>query len=707
MGPPRGSMTPPPGNGRPRGEPARPPPSASSRAGPPPGVGQPRSGPTRPPPADDRAPPRPETDVPHNEIVRPIPDKELEELDALEDLAASETAELDPELEKAVGFTHFDTPASHDNLVTILTTREDLHLLASQTLVRVKSHEDKRSYLGLVVRGPFAEPDAVSTNSTIAIGVVVQGKKLTYTFDYHGRAEIEILGEESDGKLIPPGRRPRPKSPVFLLDDAESEHVLGMAGDMCLGMVVGYEYMEARFHPMDKAILPRHTGIIGTTGGGKSTTVATLIHRAQEAGISTIVFDVEGEYTHVDKPTDDPSMLEALKRRKQKPQGVKELHIHHLIGRDSRNPHHENLHPFALNFSSLSPYAIAEILDLSDAQRERFHKAYDVTKLLLEDFNIFPTTPEERRQVLELDELSTGFPRMTIQHLIDVVSAYIYSLSDEGKTETKSRSKSTSRKQADLLESAEGAEGATEGANPEPPLASTLTLYSEFRSNPGRVIGRVMAHGSRNEISWKTLAGKLHYLRRLKLFDVGSTKGVDYGSMLSAGRVSVIDLSDTDSPQLNNFVIADILRGLQEHQEALYQEANERGQSVNPVLIIIEEAHEFLSASRISQMPVLFEQVARIAKRGRKRWLGLVFVTQLPQHLPNEVLGLLNNFIIHKITDSTVISRMQKTAGSIDESLWNRVSRLAPGQALVSFSNFTRPLMVAVDPAPVKRLLVE
>jgi DNA helicase HerA-like ATPase len=655
------------------------------------------------PPAEPRTPEPRRTDATRNEVVRPLPDDVLGDLDALEQEAASATAGLDPELEEAVGFTHFDTASSHDNLVTVLTTRNDLHLLASQTLVRVKSNEDKRSYLGLVVRGPFAEPDAVTANSTIAVGVVVQGKKLTYTFDYHGRAEIEILGEESDGKLVPPGRRPRPKSPVFLLDEAESEHVLGMSGDLCLGMVVGYDYMEARFHPMDKSVLPRHTGIIGTTGGGKSTTVATLIHRAQEAGIATIVFDVEGEYTHVDKPTDDPVMLEGLRRRGQKPQGVKDLHIHHLIGRDSRNPRHKNLHSFALNFSSLSPHAIAEILDMSDAQRERFHKAYDVTKLLLEDFDIYPRTPEERRHILELDELSTGYPRMTIQHLLDVVSTYIYSLSDEGKAETKSRSKSSSRRQTSLLEPAESAEA----DNPEPSLANTLTLYSEFRQNPGRVIGRVMAHASRNEISWKTLAGKLHHLRRLKLFDVGTAPGVDYGSMLTPGRVSVIDLSDTDSPQLNNLVIADILRGLQETQEVRYQRASEQGQYVTPVLIIIEEAHEFLSASRIAQMPVLFEQVAKIAKRGRKRWLGLAFVTQLPQHLPNEVLGLLNNFIIHKITDSTVISRMQRTVGNIDESLWNRVSRLAPGQALVSFSSFTRPLMVAVDPAPVKRLLVE
>jgi DNA helicase HerA-like ATPase len=234
-----------------------------------------------------------------------------------------------------------------------------------------------------------------------------------------------------------------------------------------------------------------------------------------------------------------------------------------------------------------------------------------------------------------------------------------------------------------------------------------LQLYSEFRSNPSKVRQRVATQPSKNEISWKALAGKLHRLCRLGIFDVRNAGGVDYAAMLAPGRVSVIDLSDTDSPQLNNLVIADILRGLQDAQEERYKKATADGKPVVPTLIIIEEAHEFLSANRIAQMPVLFQQLARIAKRGRKRWLGLVFVTQLPQHLPSEVLGLLNNFIIHKITDSTVISRMQRTVGSIDQSLWNRVPRLAPGQALVSFASFTRPLMVAIDPAPCKRLLVD
>ena len=86
-------------------------------------------------------------------------------------------------------------------------------------------------------------------------------------------------------------------------------------------------------------------------------------------------------------------------------------------------------------------------------------------------------------------------------------------------------------------------------------------------------------------------------------------------------------------------------------------------------MVFIEEAHEFLSSKRITQMPVLFQQVARIARRGRKRWLGLVFITQFPQHLPDEVLGLINNWIMHKISDANVVNRLRRSIGGVEEAL--------------------------------------
>jgi uncharacterized protein len=82
-------------------------------------------------------------------------------------------------------------------------------------------------------------------------------------------------------------------------------------------------------------------------------------------------------------------------------------------------------------------------------------------------------------------------------------------------------------------------------------------------------------------------------------------------------------------------------------------------------------------------------------------------VTQLPQHLPDEVLGLINNFILHKISDSNVISRLRRSIGGIDEGLWDRLISLAPGQAIVSMASMTRPVLVAIDPTPCKLRMID
>ena len=193
----------------------------------------------------------------------------------------------------------------------------------------------------------------------------------------------------------------------------------------------------------------------------------------------------------------------------------------------------------------------------------------------------------------------------------------------------------------------------------------------------------------------------------MKVFDNPQAKPIPFDQLIKPGKTTIIDLSDTNSRQVINLVITNILRGLQEAQEAAYQLAEKTGSTPTPVEIIIEEAHEFLSRDRISKMPNLFEQVARISRRGRKRWLGLVFVTQLPQHLPDEVLGLINNYILHKIADSNVISRLKRSIGGVEDNLWNRLPNLAPGQAIVKAESMSRPMLVAIDPAPCKLRMID
>lgn len=599
--------------------------------------------------------------------VRTLPDHALLGLE--DDLAgAGDAWAPSPQFDGEVGRTMFDIAASADNTVTVLLPRDQLQRLPSQATVRIKSHPDGRNYLGVVVAGPFAEPDGLRGDAPLMVTTTVRGA--VFMPRYHGRVQVEIVGEElADGSTAPPRFRPLPNSPVFPLDSAETARVLGTGGAVRLGVAVGHTDIEVAVPADAKAVFPRHTAVLGTTGGGKSTTVAGMIARMQAAGIAVIVLDTEGEYTRINEPTDDQRMLGALERAGLAPAGVPDTALLHLVGRETANPNHPSRRQFTLRFSKLSPYAVMEILDMTGAQEERYVKAYDVCRQMLRECKIFPRNARDEEHLLELDEFDSGYPQMTLTHMYDVVKAIAAWVADE----------------------------------PWPALDTPL-----FQERVAR-LKQIIESSSmpKNVPSWRALQGKIGRLRRLKVFDSQQAKGLPYSEMAAAGRVSIIDLSDTDSPQVNNLAIAELLRGIQDYQEAAARKAERGGPALTPIVVFIEEAHEFLSAERAAKMQNLFTQVARIARRGRKRWLGLVFITQLPQHLPDEVFGLVNNYVLHKINDAGVIGRLKRSVSGIDESLWLRLPGLAPGQAIVSFTSLSRPLLVAIDPAPCKLRMVD
>src|SRR5713101_6527007 len=103
-----------------------------------------------------------------------LPDDVMEQL-------ARDTAEAGgawsepPEYSGAMGRTMFDLPNSEDNTVTVLLPKDDIHSAPSQALVRIRSVTDNRRYLGIVVKGPFAEPDGLRGDAPIMITTAVRG----------------------------------------------------------------------------------------------------------------------------------------------------------------------------------------------------------------------------------------------------------------------------------------------------------------------------------------------------------------------------------------------------------------------------------------------------------------------------------------------------------------------------------------------------
>ena len=393
--------------------------------------------------------------------------------------------------------------------------------------------------------------------------------------------------------------------------------------------------------------------------------------------MAVVLLDVEGEYTEIGRPADNPEMLALLDQRGIEPKGVPGSSLYHLVGTETTNFRHTDRREFSPPFSRLSPYMVCEILDLSDAQQTRYWQAYETCKLLMADLGVFPqrlmgrVDEEDERQLNQIDDFAEGYPNMTLQALLDVVSAFLHVVD----------------KQTD----------------------APRMYYRPFSDNPDRVMSRVKQTRADSAISWRALRARLFRLSRLYVFD-SRKRGVlpiDYPRLTEPGKVSIIDLSDMEAPDLRNLVIADIIRGVEEAQERAFNEAAKSDHPLPKTLLVIEEAHEFLSAERIRRMPNLFHTVSRIAKRGRKRWLGLVFVTQHPQHLPDELIGLLNNYVLHRMNDSNTISRLRRSIGSIDSGLWDRVTSLAPGQAVVSFTHLSRAMLVTVDPTQCRLRMAE
>ena len=157
-----------------------------------------------------------------------------------------------------------------------------------------------------------------------------------------------------------------------------------------LGLALGHEDLMVGVPSGRKSVLPRHTGVLGTTGAGKSTTVSRVIQQAQRAGMAVVALDVEGEYTEIGRPADGAEMVGLLRERGLEPAGVDGVTLYHLAGTETTNPGHGDRREFSPPFSRLSPYMVCEILGLTDAQETRYWQAYEVCKGLLREFGVFP-----------------------------------------------------------------------------------------------------------------------------------------------------------------------------------------------------------------------------------------------------------------------------------------------------------------------------
>ena len=194
-----------------------------------------------------------------------------------------------------------------------------------------------------------------------------------------------------------------------------------------------------------------------------------------------------------------------------------------------------------------------------------------------------------------------------------------------------------------------------------------------------------------------TLSSKLAKLRRQNIFDQPDASEMQVRSLLKKGRISVIDVSGCVA-DVKNIVIAWLL-------DKVFDLKMKDPEGTPKTLVLIEEAHTFVSRENVDRMSATLDMLRMISRRGRKRWLCLGFISQQPAHIPSEIFELCNTRIIHSIKSERNINALKATGGDVVEKLWNQVPGLGVGEALVSSPQYSHSVVIDVRPCKCKREL--
>ncbi len=192
--------------------------------------------------------------------------------------------------------------------------------------------------------------------------------------------------------------------------------------------------------------------------------------------------------------------------------------------------------------------------------------------------------------------------------------------------------------------------------------------------------------------SLMALSTKLERLQRLGFIDVYDP--INFRERMKPGRLTIIDLSDTED-NVKNIIIAWLL-------DSIFR-LKLSGVSTK-TLIVIEEAHTFVSAEARERMMATLDMLKVVARRGRKRWLSLVFVSQQPGHLPAEIFELCNTRIIHSLKSEMNLRSIRHTSGGMTSEYLRLIPSFSPGEALISSPVIQHPLLMKVRPAKTKKV---
>lgn len=168
---------------------------------------------------------------------------------------------------------------------------------------------------------------------------------------------------------------------------------------------------------------------------------------------------------------------------------------------------------------------------------------------------------------------------------------------------------------------------------------------------------------------------------------VGKEKYPDLVSKVKLGRMLVFDFSEMDDSRSAIVKGYYILKQLFELRKA---------GKIPPVIVFVEEAHNFAPEKAERRENVSKAQVEKIAREGRKFGISICLITQRPAHLSQTALSQCNTHVFLRIANPNDLDFIKRGSENLTSSLMGMLPGLEVGEAVVVGEAVRSPLIFRV-----------
>ena len=485
---------------------------------------------------------------------------------------------------------------------------------------------------------------------------------------------VELVGEGGRGRKFERGISQYPTigdvAHVVTESDLASIYAPGeKRGYVSIGRVASAESIPA-YLDLNK-LVTRHSAVVGSTGAGKSTTVASMLNSLAQSdafpGARIVLLDIHGEYARAFG--NDARVFRINANVKS---GERSLYIPYwALNADEI---------MSITMGPLGGAGLAQVLNAMTAMKRASRPGG--AKIMMPNEDITADTP------LPFCIQKLWYDLHTLQYATHVEQA----------------GRSQSRDTWALEKDAGGKEMVGDALQI---IRPKFKQHKDEKGDPEKIRKSSQENLMRSQTD--ALEGRLRDPRLNFLFSPGpwrvnedGTTEKDLDAFLQewTGKekpITVLDLSGVPPSILDNLVGA-VLRIL---FDALVWGRNvSAGARHRPLLITLEEAHSYLATDGKGRAAYA---ARRIAKEGRKYGVGMMLVSQRPSEIDPTILSQCGTMIAMRLTNEKDRAQIKSCASDNLEGLFSMLSILRTGEALVVGEAVGLPVRALIAAPPMSR----